>query len=169
MKKIIPILLLASILFSCKDALEELSTIGTFTSTLTGDVEKQFDGTAAFVHSIKVNTTPNGSSLAVILSKTTNQSEFIALTLSDDSTNGIPAGTFSLASTGSGVLFVPVYVTATENYAFPDVSKTNQVVISSVGDTQVKGTFEVNLIDIDTQKAVKITGTFNALGKTEND
>ena len=168
-KSILLLLAIPFLLFSCKDAIEELSSIGTFKSTFTGDVAQQFDGTAAFVHSIKVNTTPNGSSLAIVLSKATNQDELIALTLSNSSTDGITAGTYSYDALGGGTLFIPFYSNEQESYALPAVTLKNEVIISSVIDSRIKGSFEINLIEITSQKAVKIVGTFDALGTTEEE
>lgn len=171
MKKSILILLAVPfLLFSCKEVLDELASIGTFKSTFTGDVAQQFDGTAVFVHSIKINTTPNGSSLGIVLSKTSNQDELIALTLTNTSTDGIIAGTYNSDASASGsTLFAPLYSVGQESYSLPDVTLKNQVIISSVGDTIVKGSFEINLIEISSQKTVKIVGTFDALGTTEEE
>lgn len=171
MKKLVFILLVTPILlFSCQETLDELASIGTFKSTFTGDVAQQFDGTAAFVHSIKVNITPNGSSLGIVLSKASNQDELIALTLTNTSTDGIIAGTYSYdALSGGSTLFVPFYNVDQESYSVPDVTLKNQVIISSVGDTIIKGSFEVNLIEFSSQKTVKIVGTFDALGTTEKE
>lgn len=169
-KSLLILLVLPIVLFSCKDALDDLTSIGTFKSTFTGDVEKQFDGTAVFVHSIKINTTPQGSTIAIVLSKATNQSELIALTLTNSNTDGVVAGTYNYDVLGGGTtLFVPAYKTDVDSYILPDVSLTNQIIVSNVGDTSVKGSFEINLIELTSQKTVKIVGTFNALGTTEND
>lgn len=166
------LLILAAIpflLFSCKDAIEEISTIGTFKSTITGTVEHQFDGTAAFVHTINVNDTPIGSTLGITLS-TTDLNELIALPLYDTETSGIQAGTYNYSlGGGSEIQFTPVYTVDNVTYSIPDGTKTNRVIISSVGNTQVKGEFELNLIELTTQNAVKITGTFHALGTTQNN
>ena len=169
-KSILLLLALPFLLFSCEDALEELSSIGTFKSSITGTVEHQFDGTAAFVHAINVTDTPIGSTLGIVLSKTTDQSESIALPLYDTETGGIQPGTYNYSiGGGSEIQFTPVYTVDNVTYAFPDATKTNRIIISSVGNTQVKGEFELNLMELTTQSAVKITGTFHALGTTENN
>lgn len=171
MKKLALLLLVAPIaLFSCQETLDQLASIGTFKSTFTGDVAQQFDGTAVFVHSIKINTTPNGSSLGIVLSKASNKDELIALTLTNTSTDGVIAGTYNYdAIAGGSTLFAPLYNVGQESYSLPNVTLKNQVIISSVGDTIVKGSFEVNLIEISSQKSVKIVGTFDALGTTEEE
>ncbi len=166
MKKILPILFaLSFLLFSCKETLDELTSIGTFSSTITGDVEKQFDGTAAFVHTITASGTDQGSLLAIVLSKVTDQSEIIGLGITNFLADGVSVGTYNVGNTE--LIFLPTYQVDQENYSLPDITKTNQVIISSVNDTRVKGSFEINLIEITTQKTVKIIGTFDALGTTE--
>ncbi len=169
MKKSIILLFAVSVsLFSCKKVVEELEAIGKFTSTISGDVSKQFDGNAAFVHTITVQGTPKGSSLVIGLSLLTDQSETIGLSLLDNSISGISAGTYELNSSGIGTTFVPVYTNGQVVYALPDATKTNKITINSVKDLRVEGTFEVNLIEASTQKAIKIAGAFDAVGTTES-
>lgn len=169
MKKIALLILVTPlVLFSCQETLDELSTIGTFKSTFTGDVAQQFDGEAAFVHAITEQATPQGSSLIVALSKVSSQDEAIGLSLTNDTVDGITTGTYELNSSGSGTVFIPVYTNDQETYGLPDPLKTNKVTISSVENLRVKGSFEVNLIEITSQKSTKIVGTFDAVGTTEN-
>jgi len=166
MKKTILLLLaLPFFLLSCKDALDDVKSIGTFTSTITGDVEKQFDGTAAFVHTITSSGTDQGSLLPIALSKVTDQSEAIGLGLANFLADGVKEGTYNFGNTE--LIFLPTYVVDQANYSVPDPTKTNQVIITSLTDVRVKGSFEVNLIELTTQKSVKIVGTFDALGTTE--
>lgn len=167
MKKLMLILLaIPFLLFSCEETLNELSTIGTFQSTITGDIEKEFDGTAAFVHTI-TTAAPEGSILAIGLSKLSDQSEIIALGVSNLLADGVNVGTYNLGS--SETLFLPSYTVGQESYNLPDPTLTNKIVISSVENTRIKGTFEVNLIEFTSQKTVKIVGTFDALGTTEEE
>jgi len=168
MKIIIPILLFATVLFSCKDAIEELSTIGTFTSTITGNVEKQFDGQAAFVHIINESTTPNGSLLTIALSHVTDQSEIISLSISNITTDGIAAGTYKVdIQDNKGHVFFPFYETEALTYNLPVPSSVNTITLSSVADFRIKGEFAINVFDVVSNKTVKIVGTFDAAGKTE--
>lgn len=170
MKKLALLLLITPfILFSCQDALDELSSIGTFQSTFTGDLAQQFDGEAVFVHTITEQATPQGSSLIIALSKASSQDEAIGLSLTDETTVGITAGTYELNSSGSGTIFLPIYTASQVTYGIPDPLKTNKLIISSVENLRVKGSFEVNLIEISSQKSVKIVGTFDALGTTEEE
>lgn len=166
MKKSLLILLAAPFfLLSCQETLDELSSIGTFKSTFTGDVAQQFDGSAAFVHNI-TTAAPEGSILAIGLSKLSDQSEIIALGVSNLTADGVNVGTYNLGS--SETLFLPSYTVGQESH-LPDPTLTNEIVISSVDNTRVKGTFEVNLIEVTSLKKVKIIGTFDALGTTEEE
>lgn len=169
MKKSFLILLaLPFLLLSCEDALDDIKSIATFESTITGDVEKQFDGNAAFVHSITESTTPNSSVLTIALSHLTDQSEAIGLSVSNVTADGIVAGTYEVAILDNkGHVFLPGYITETDNYIVPVPSSVNTVTISSVTDLRVKGSFEINLLDVISNKTVKIVGTFDAAGKTE--
>lgn len=169
MKKTLFILMLTPLLlFSCKDAIEELSNIGTFTSTITGDVEKQFDGKAGFVHTITAIAIPKGSTLVIALTLVSNQSEAIGLSLISDSSDGIATGSYVTNTSGATAVFVPVYTVDNVTYSLPDLGKINKITVTSVENLRVKGSFEVNLIEPSTQKAVKIVGTFDCAGITEN-
>ena len=139
MKKILPILFaLPFLLVSCGDTLEDISSVGTFKSTITGDVDKQFDGTAAFTHIITASGVPQSSVIAIGLSTVSDQSEAIGLGISNFLSDGVIAGTYSFGNTE--VIFIPTYVVDQENYS-PDLTKTNQVIITSVTDTRVNGSF----------------------------
>lgn len=169
MKKLILLLLVAPIvLFSCQETLDQLASIGTFKSTFTGDVAQQFDGEAVFVHTITEQATPQGSSLIIALSKASSQDEAIGLSLTNQTTVGITAGTYELNSSGSGTIFLPIYTASQVTYGIPDPLKTNKLIISSVENLRVKGSFEVNLIEATSQKSIKIVGTIDAIGTTEN-
>jgi len=168
MKKINLILLvLPFILFSC-DSTDDLLSTGQFDSTFTGSITKEFNGEAAFVHVLVVSSTPKGSSLAIGLSTVANQDENITLTVGEsDNTDGIVAGTYILDSNAtSGPLFLPSYVNGQEIW-FPNESLTNKIIISSVGNNLVKGSFEINMIKGTSQlDEITIKGTFNAVGTT---
>jgi len=169
MKKILLILFaLPFFLSSCEDTLDSITSIATFESAITGDVEKQFDGTAAFVHVINESTTPNGSILSIALSLATDQSELISLTVSNVTTDGIAAGTYKVGVLDNkGHVFLPFYETEAITYNLPVPSAINTITISSVTDLRVKGEFEINVFDVVSNKTVKIVGTFDAAGKTE--
>ena len=167
-KKTLLLFVLPIMLFSCKDAIDELSNIGTFKSTISGDVTEQFDGEAGFVHTLTVDATPKGSSLIIALSKVSDKNTAIGLSLIEDATDGIAVGSYSISSSSSGTAFIPVFTKDNVVYSLPDLTKTNNITISSVENLRVKGSFEVNLIEPTTQKAVKIVGTFDSVGITEN-
>ena len=168
MKKIIPILLaLPLFLFSC-DSVDDLLSTGQFDSKITGSVTKDFNGEAAFIHKITVDGTPQSSKLTIALSTIESQSESIGFELYEEGNiDGIVAGTYTSNAAGTtGPVFTPVYLNGQELW-FADGSSTNKIVISSVGGTIVKGTFELNLTDLLGTEKIKIVGTFNAVGTTE--
>ena len=170
MKKIYLLLLaLPFILFSC-DSVDDLLSTGQFDSKITGSITKDFNGEAAFVHAITVTGTPQSSSLAIGLSTVASQSESIVLGITEDGNiDGILAGTYTFnASTTTGPQFLPSYI-VDQDIWYPDPSAVSKVVISSVGESIVKGTFELNLIDALQTDKIKIIGTFNAIGTTETN
>lgn len=170
MKKIILILLaLPLFLFSC-DSVDDLLSTGQFDSKITGSVTKDFNGEAAFVHLITIDGTPQSSSLTIGLSTIESQDESIALDLTEiGNIDGIEAGTYTVDAAGTtGPIFTPLYINGQELW-FADGSLTNRVVISSVGGSIVKGTFELNLTDLLGTEKIKIVGTFNAVGTTETE
>ena len=165
MKKIILILLaLPLFLFSC-DSVDDLLSTGQFDSKITGALTKDFNGQAGFVHSFPGDGTQS-SSLTIALSTVASQEEGIVLGLIEDGNiDGIEAGTYNYDAAGS--IFFPVY-SKDQALWYPDGSLTNKVVISSVGETIVKGTFELNFNDdiLLQGEKIKIVGTFNAVGTT---
>lgn len=165
MKKIILILLaLPLFLFSC-DSVDDLLSTGQFDSKITGAITKDFNGQAAFEHKITIDE----SSLTIALSTIASQEEAIALALIEDGNiDGIVAGTYNYDAAGS--IFIPLY-TKDQGLWFPDGSLTNKIVISSVGETIVKGTFELNFNDdiLLQGEKIKIVGTFNAVGTTTSN
>lgn len=169
MKKINLILLaLPFLLFSC-DSVDELLSTGQFDSKITGSITKDFNGEAAFAHIITVDGTPQSSSLTIALSTIESQSESIALGLNEEGNiDGIAAGTYNYDAAGS--IFFPIY-SKDQALWYPDGSLTNKVVLSSVGGTIVKGTFELNLNDDITLQGekIKIVGTFSAVGTTKTE
>ncbi len=171
MKKSLVILIIIPVmLFSCKKTLEELSTIGTFTSTISGNVSGQFDGSAAFVHNITANTTPNGSLLSVALTKASDQTQVITLTLTNSSKTGIVAGTYDYdLGSNSDDLFIAAFKNDQETYSVPAQSLISRITLTSVEDLRVKGEFELNLVDLVSNETVKIVGTFDAAGITETN
>ena len=165
MKKIILILLaLPLFLFSC-DSVDDLLSTGQFDSKITGALTKDFNGQAGFEHKFNVDE----SSLKIILSTIESQSETIVLLLTEDGNiDGIEAGTYTYDVAGTtGAIFIPAYLNDPDLWR-PDGSLTNKVVISSVGETIVKGTFELNFNDdiLLQGEKIKIVGTFNAVGTT---
>lgn len=170
-KSTLLVAVLAIALFSCKKVVEEIQSIGTFTSTFTGAISQQFDGKAAFVHTIRKTSTPNGSALVVTLSKENDQSESIILTLSNTATTGIDGGTYTVnASAGSTDVFLPVYTnTGSTDLYIVDDRAVNSITLTSVESLRVKGEFELNLITASlTPQTVTIKGSFDAAGTTLN-
>ena len=167
MKKIILILLaLPLFLFSC-DSVDDLLSTGQFDSKITGSVVKDFNGQAAFVHSFPGDGIQQSSSLLIALSTIESQDESIALDLTEvGNIDGIEAGTYNVDAPGTtGPIFTPLYINGQELW-YADGSLTNKVVISSVGESIVKGTFELNLTNLLQTEMIKIVGTFNAVGTT---
>ena len=170
-KSTLVVAVLALTLFSCKKAVEEIQSIGTFTSTFTGAISQQFDGKAAFVHTIRKNSTPNGSGLVITLTKENDQSESIVLTLSNTGTTGIEAGTYTVnANPGTTDVFLPVYTnTGSPDLYIVDDRASNSITLTSVESLRVKGEFELNLVTASlTPKNVTIKGSFDAAGTTLN-
>lgn len=168
MKKIITILLAIPLLFSsCEEALEELNPLSSeFSATVTGFVSTSFSGEANFGQILNTSDDPVSSTLAIYLENPEDSEELITLTVSQENNEtGIVAGTYSPEANAGDQIVLLWYENATTSFVFPDLTKTNELVISSVENTRVKGTFNLNLIDA-SGNAVAVSGTFNALGTT---
>ncbi|MCF6360655.1 MAG: hypothetical protein L3J29_07825 [Cyclobacteriaceae bacterium] len=170
MRKAQLLLILISVSFmSCKEAIEELNSVGKFTSTITGSVDKEFNGQAVFVHGMITSSTPQTSSLVIVLSQDANSDEVITLSLTKEGATGIAKGTYLYDISGTGTLFIPSYTNGNGLYSIPVPAEANTITITDVQDLIIKGNFEINLMDVTTNNTVKIAGTFDALGKTETN
>jgi hypothetical protein len=168
MKKIITILLVIPFLFtSCEEALDEINALLTeFDATVSGFVTTSFSGEANFGQILKTSDDPESSILTIYLDNPEDSEEFITLTVSQENNGtGIVAGTYSPEATIGDQTVALVYQNEIAGFVIPDLTKTNELVLSSVENTRVKGSFNLNLLD-GLGNAVAVSGTFNALGTT---
>ena len=167
-------LLLPIVLFSCGGGADEdplpLPTDSSFTASVSGDVTSSFNGEAEFVHGI-IKSQPagqNGSNLIIGLENKNNLGEFIALSVFEiDNTTGIKEGTYNYVPLSTSNLVQGIYTNEDTDafYLLPVEGTTNQIIITSITDTRVKGSYNFTISGI-LGGEITMTGTFDALGVT---
>ena len=110
--------------------------------------------------------TPNGSQIAIILENSENSKENIILGIILANTgDGVPVGTYNAELANQEVLVSLWYDDGNGAYIIPDYDKTNQIILTSVEGTKIKGSYTFN-VEGALGGAVSVTGSFDALGIT---
>lgn len=151
----------------CEDLLNEIeNALSNFSATVSGDVSSTFSGDANFAHVIVESTSPQASGITIELENSENPDEiiYVGVTIANN-IDGVPTGTYNYDINNQDQLLTLNYNTTDNSYIFPDPAKTNQIILTSVENTKVKGSFTFNLTDV-LGGTVSGTGTFDAIGIT---
>ena len=171
MKKLLLSLFILFTLSSCGDLLDDIEEAisSSFSATVSGDVNSSFSGEANFVHIKLESQTPQSSGLVVELENAENADEVINLTVNiTGNADGVPAGTYNYDINNTDVIIGIVYDDGQNGYIYPDLTKTNQIILTSVEGTKVKGSFTFNIANSVSLNSefITVSGTFDALGIT---
>ena len=174
--KNLQLLALLSILFfsACStvddEVIEDAFLDGNFEATLSGDISKNFNGEATFVHAILTTKSEfeNGSSLAISLMNEDDEDELITILVGQiGDLNGIDKGTYNVnldAEDGDPLVNIGAFLTGSSGIF---VNESGSVTLTKIGGNTVEGTFTAQLTNFN-GTTTKVSGEFTAKGITEN-
>ena len=168
MKKLLLIVLAAFVFTACDQLANELeNALSSFSATVSGDASSTFSGTAEFVHIKGQSTDPQTSSFTTVLENSENSEEYITLGVTiSGSGDGVPEGTYTASIDNTDVVVYLWYENETSGYSYSIYDETNQIILTSVEGTKIKGSFNFTLTDAIQSGEVTVSGSFDAVGVT---
>lgn len=155
------LLLAVAFFFGCDDDLNGPEGEGSFTVTITGDISREFSGTAIFA------TNRDEDEEGFILMLTSDEEEVARIILFELEVNTIPGkGTHPIDNYPDETTFYAWYGAIEHHEVFDSESGSMTVITSS--DKRFDGSFQYNAVgwaegDFETERKVNIKGNFEAV------
>ncbi len=171
-----PFLFILSIfLFSCNDDEGmDPEVKGTATFTVSGEISQSLDyEEVEFSYTISSVSGGEISSFALYIGNYPATETALSITLVDQgNSSGFDEKVYTYeeltsASTSGAVSgFLSTYVTENDAYSInPKADVVNKITFTSIADSKIKGTFEINLENNVSGEQISLTGTFEAVGE----
>jgi len=155
------LLLTVAFFFGCDDDLTGPDGEGSFTVIISGDISREFSGTAIFA------TNKDEHEEGFILMLTSDEEEVARIILFELEVNTIPGkGTHPIDNYQDETTFYAWYGAIEHHEVFD--SESGSMTVTTSSDKRFAGSFEFNATglaegDFETKREVKITGTFEAV------